>query len=252
MSSPETHVSLTRAGDVATVQFSTEGGAPNVFSSYVIGELGGHVADLETDATLRYVVFRGVGRTFVAGANIKEMAGYDDGQGRVFSEHGHHVFDAIEALPAITIAAINGHALGGGCEVALACDFRVMAATGRIGLPECRLGLIPGWGGTQRLPRLVGPAWARRLMFSGDALPAERAQQIGLVDEVVTDASALDAALQRWFELLKPGCPAAVRHIKHALRVGDETHQFALSFKTSEADEGMQAFIDKRTPPWAT
>lgn len=245
-----TQVTVIRNGPVATVQFSTEGGV-NIFSSCVIGELGTQVEMLAADASVRFVVFRAVGKTFIAGANIKEMAVYNEDQGEAFSRHGHHVFDAIEALPAITFAAINGHAMGGGCEVALACDFRIAVASARIGLPECRLGLIPGWGGTRRLPRLIGPARARRLMFSGEALSAEAAAGIGLVDEVVPDQESLDAALSRWFESMKPGSPAAVRHIKHALLKGDETRQFALGFGTSEATEGMQAFLEKRKPSWS-
>lgn len=246
-----TQVSVRRDGCAATVTLSNENGL-NVFSSGTVAALGNVVDAISKDASLRVVVFRGKGKAFVAGADISEMVDFNEDQGHAFSQHGHHVFDTIEALPQVTIAAINGHAMGGGAELALACDFRVMAAGGRIGLPECRLGLLPGWGGTLRLTRLVGPAWAKRLMFTGDGLTAQQAHEIGLVDEVVPGPEQLDAALEGWFKRLTPGAPAAVRRIKHAMIHGDEIHQFMVGFSCTDAHEGMRAFLEKRPPRWTS
>lgn len=251
IATPATRIELTRDGDVATVRFVCDKG-PAVFSSPVLGELGTIVGRLAEDSSVRFVVFRGQGKVFVAGADIREMVGMNEDQGYALSRHGQNVFDAVENLPQVTFAALNGHALGGGCELALACSFRLMVAGARIGLPECRLGLIPGWGGTRRLPRMVPLGWALRMLYSGETVTAEQAQQIGLVDEVVPAADDLDAALARWFALLKPGAPHAIIRIKRAILNDDEAHQFGTCFCCSDAREGMQAFLEKRTPSWAT
>lgn len=246
-----TQTALTTQGNVATVTFSSEAGV-SVLSSHVLGDLTNIVERLSGDSDIRFVVFRGTAKTFLAGANIAEMSRFTEDQGLSLSKHGHTIFNAIELLPQVTFAALNGHTLGGGCELALACDFRLMAAGARIGQPESRLGLIPGWGGTQRLPRLIGEARARKLLFSGVGIGADEAFKIGLVDEVVESPENLDAALQRWFELMKPGSPAAIRRIKHALKHRDETNQFSLCFSCSDAREGMSAFLEKRPTAWST
>ncbi|TWT41951.1 putative enoyl-CoA hydratase [Phycisphaerae bacterium RAS1] len=243
-----TRVECSREGDVATVRLVTDGGV-NVLSSRVLGELGTAVEKIAADAKARFCVFRGEGRTFVAGADIAEMSSFDEPRGQALSKHGHHVLDAVEAMPQITIAAINGHALGGGCELALAASFRVMVSAAKIGQPESRLGLIPGWGGITRLPRLIGVARAKRLLFSGEAIPADEAYRIGLVDEVVA-ADALDATLGRWIEAMRPGSPEAVKRIKRVLGGKKETEEFATCFKCSDAREGMTAFLEKRPPSW--
>ncbi len=247
----QTEIQYTKEGDVATVRFVSPGGV-NIFSSRVIGALGGVVEKIAADAHLRFVVFRGDGRVFLAGADISEMQSFAEDQGRAFATNGHNVFNAIEALPQITFAAMNGHALGGGCELAMACDFRLLVAGAKIGQPETCLGLIPGWGGTQRLPKYVGLGHARRLLFSGEGISAEEALRIGLVDEVVPKAEELDAALQRWFQRLAPGSPAAVARVKRALLLKDEIEEFGKCFSCSDAREGMAAFHEKRKPSWAT
>ncbi len=246
----QTEVTLTRRGDVATIRFVPVAGV-NIFSSRVVGALGTVVERVAADPHLRFVVFRGDGRVFLAGADIAEMQRFNEDQGRAFAAHGHHVFNAIEALPQVTIAALNGHAMGGGCELAMACDFRVMVRDGRIGQPETKLGLIPGWGGTLRLPKLVGLGWARRLLFSGEAITAEEAQRIGLVDEVVPSLEELDAALERWFRMLAPGSPAAITRVKRALLTRNEIEEFGKCFSCSDAREGIAAFHEKRRAPWA-
>ena len=245
-----TQTELKTHGNVATITFSSAAGV-SVLSSHVLGDLTNIVERVASDSDLRFVVFRGTAKTFLAGANIAEMSRFTEDQGLALSKHGHAIFNAIESLPQVTFAALNGHTLGGGCELALACDFRLMTSGAKIGQPESRLGLIPGWGGTQRLTRLVGEGHARRLLFSGVGIDAAEAHKMGLVNEVVESPADLDAALQRWFELMKPGSPAAIRRIKHALRHRDETNQFSLCFSCSDAREGMSAFLEKRSPAWA-
>ncbi len=245
-----TRVELRQEGQVAVVRFTTPSGI-NVICSELIGELGNAVEKIAACPEVRFAVFRGSGRTFLAGADIREMSRMDEDDAKTFSRHGHHVFDAIEALPQVSIAAINGHAMGGGCELAMACDFRIMVAGAKIGQPEVKLGLIPGWGGTKRLPRLVGWAQAKRLMFTGEPLDAAAAERFGLVDQVVEDEAALDAAVREWFKQLASASPAAIKRLKHALAAGDEVEQFSRCFGCSDAREGMEAFLAKRAPSWS-
>lgn len=247
---PVTSVETTREHDVVTIRFRTEGGV-NVFSSRVLGELGNSIENIRQDCRARFVVLRGEGRTFLAGADIFEMAHYNESSGKALSSHGHHVMDALASLPQATFALLNGHTLGGGCELALACDFRIITRDATIGQPETRLGLIPGWGGTLRLPRLVGPAIARRMLFSGEAASASEAERIGLVDEVVADASELDAALQRWMSRLQAASPKSIARIKRVLTGEDEVDEFSFCFRCSDSREGMLAFLEKRRPSWA-
>lgn len=244
-----TRVELARDGQVATITFSTEGGV-NVLSSGVIAELRGVVERLEGDDAVRFVVLRGTGKTFVAGADIKEMQSFDEAAGHAFSRQGHEVFNDLEALHQVTIALVNGAALGGGCELAMACDFRIMAASAKIGQPESLLGLIPGWGGTSRLPRLVGLSRARRMLFSGELLTAQQARECGLVDAVAADEAAMQSTLREWIAALQAGSPMAIRRIKHALRAGDEMEQFAQCFCDDDVREGIAAFLEKRRPNW--
>lgn len=247
----QTEVHLDKQGDVATIRF-VPGAGVNIFSSRVIGSLGTIVEKVAVDPKVRFVVFRGDGKVFLAGADISEMSHFSEDQGRSFATNGHHVFDRIESLPQVTIAALNGHAMGGGCELAMACDFRLMVAQGKIGQPETRLGLIPGWGGTQRITRYVGLGMARRLLFSGDSISADEAQRIGLVDEVIPSVEELDQAVQTLCKSLAPGSPAAITRVKRALLSGDEIGEFAKCFSCEDAQEGMSAFRDKRPANWSS
>ncbi|MBU0640474.1 MAG: enoyl-CoA hydratase/isomerase family protein [Planctomycetes bacterium] len=245
-----TCVELSKEGNVATIRFVTEQRVA-IFSSRVLGELGTLVQQVAEEPHVRFVVLRGSGPVFLAGADLGEMVHFNEDQGHALTRHGHNVMNAIEALPQATIAAIAGHALGGGCELAMACDFRLMVKGARIGQPESRLGLTPAWGGTRRLPQLVGLARARRMMYSGAAVSAAEALEIGLVDEVVDSAEDLDAALARWFEALGAGSPTAVTRIKRAILHNDEMKQFGMCFSCYDAKEGMKAFLEKRPPAWA-
>ncbi|MFQ5806546.1 MAG: enoyl-CoA hydratase/isomerase family protein [Phycisphaerae bacterium] len=248
---PLTNVELQRKGKVATVHFTRDDG-PVLFCSPTLGELGRIVGQLAEDSSVRFVVFRGSGSVFSAGADITEVGHITEDQGYSLSKHGQHVFDAIENLPQITFAAMNGHALGGGCELALACSFRLMVAGAKIGQPEVKLGLIPGWGATKRLPMIVPLAWALRMLYSGEPITAEQAERIGLVDEVVPTAEGLDAALERWFKMFEQGAPQAIIRIKRAILNDNEAHQFGLCFSCADSKEGMQAFLEKREAPWVS
>ncbi len=244
-----TTVKLQLEGDTAHVWFSSEKGV-NVFSLEVIAALGATVRPLAEDENIRFVVFQGRGKTFVAGADIKQMSGLDHEGAVQFGQAGTQVFGQIEALPQVTVAAVNGHALGGGCELALACDFRIATAKAQLGQPETHLGLIPGWGGTHRLPRLVGPSQARRMIYSGLSVDAAAAERIGLVDQVVADDDALEQAVAELTGSMRKASPAAIAACKRALLTGEETAAFAESMQHAQGQEGMRAFIEKRKAGW--
>lgn len=236
-------------GTSATITFVTEG-RPNVMSTEVLGRLEKAVQTVAQAEGVRFCVLRGEGKVFVAGADIKEMVSFDSARARTMAEHGHRVMDAIASLPCVTLAAIHGPALGGGCEIALACDFRIAVSSAIIGLPETSLGLIPGWAGTQRLPRLVGAAAARRLIFSAVPVSAEEAHKLGLVDEVVESLDALNHAVDTWQARFIKGGPQAIALAKRAMRTGDEISAFVACFDEGESREGMAAFIEKRKAAW--
>jgi enoyl-CoA hydratase len=212
--------------------------------------------ELARDAAVRAVVLTGAGdKAFVAGADIAEFRGLTPEQARQSSWLGHKVIEAIEGSPQPWIAAVNGFALGGGCELALGCDIRFAADNARFGQPEVGLGITPGWGGTQRLPREVGNGWASYLCLSGRLIDAAEAWRIGLV-QAVFPAAELQAEALKLARELAARPPLAVRYIKsqihHALNVDIEAgHEierdlFALTFASDDAGEGMDAFLEKR------
>ncbi len=214
--------------------------------------------ELTHDSAVRAVVLTGAGeKAFVAGADIAEFRTLTPEEARQSSWLGRKVIEAIEGAPQPWIAAVNGFALGGGCELALGCDIRFAADNARFGQPEVGLGITPGWGGTQRLPREVGNGWASYLCLSGRLIDAAQALSIGLVQAVFPVAELLPEALKLARELAaRP--PLAVRYIKsqihHALNVDIEAgHEierdlFALAFASDDAREGMSAFLEKREP----
>lgn len=245
----ETQVRLDQIGHRATITFHTDGGL-NVLSSATIDALGGVLSQLVDRRDVWSVVVRAEGKAFLAGANIKEMAAYDPASATELSRRGHAVMNRLAHMDALTVAAIHGAALGGGCEVALACDFRIAVADARIGTPEVTLGLIPGWGGTQRLPALIGLPAARRLLYSGEAIRAADAARLGLIDRVVESADGLDGAVNEWMSVFARGGPRAIARVKQAMRTGDESAAFAECFDGRESREGMGAFVEKRAAPW--
>ncbi len=232
----------------------------NSLSSAVLGELDERVARIESYASIHGVIVTGAGRAFVAGADIEEISGLDLQTGLAFARRGQGVFSRIEALEKPVLAAVNGFALGGGCELAMACHMRIASARAKFGQPEVKLGILPGFGGTQRLPRIVGRGVATQLILSGDIIPADEALRIGLVNEVVEPDELMPRAQAILEGILKMG-PGAVATSLVALRDGQgtrladgleiEARLFAHACGTPEMKEGTAAFLAKRPPSFS-
>ncbi len=229
----------------------------NALNSELIGELEKVLAELENNDKVRVLIITGSGKAFAAGADVTELMEADPWGALENCTRAHRVFDRLETLPIPTIAAINGPALGGGCELILCCDFRIAAESARIGLPEITLGIIPGAGGTQRLLRLVGLPRAKEMIFLGSLVNAEKALEIGLVDRIVNDQELLEEAKKLAGKLIERP-KIALKLAKNAInfwRDKDlesskkfEMAQFALAFCTQDQKEGMRAFVEKRKP----
>lgn len=214
--------------------------------------------DLQSDEAVRALVVTGAGdRAFVAGADINELAVQSPAEGREYARAGQEVFDLIEGLGKPVVAAINGYALGGGCELALACTIRIAAAGARLGQPEINLGLMPGYGGTQRLARLIGAGRALELLLTGEPVDAVEAHRIGLVNRVVAGADLLGEA-KAVARTLASRAPVAARCILEAVHRGAgmplreaqalEAALFGLLASTDDMKEGTSAFLQKRQP----
>lgn len=230
----------------------------NALNRATLEALDSAFAEAATDPSVRVVVLTGAGpKAFVAGADIAEMNGLSAVQGRDFSLLGQRLMRRIERMPKPVIGKINGFALGGGLELAMACHLRVAAETAKIGQPEVNLGLIPGFGGSQRLPRLCGRAAALELCLLGAPITAARAAQLGIVNEVVP-AAELDARVQALASQLASAAPLALRGILDAIHIGGEcslgegleyeSAQFGLMFATEDMREGTSAFLARRPP----
>jgi enoyl-CoA hydratase len=228
----------------------------NALNASVIVELGQAVADLAADRSVRAAVVTGAGeKSFVAGADIAEFVGLSADEARKLSARGQWLFDVIAALPKPVIAAVNGFALGGGCELAMACHLRVASSNARFGQPEVKLGLIPGYGGTQRLPRLIGKGRALELLMTGGTIDAATAHAWGLVNKVV-EPGELRGTAQKLVEEILTVAPLAVAGCLEAVGLGldlplelaqrHEASLFGLCFATEDAREGTAAFIEKR------
>lgn len=232
----------------------------NALNQATVADLECAFAAFEHAPEVRVVVLTGSGeKAFVAGGDIAVMAPLGALEARDVARRAQALFNRIEALPKVVIAAINGYALGGGCELAMACDLRIAAATARLGQPEVNLGILPGWGGTQRLSRLVGKGRAKELMYTGDMVDAEQACRIGLVNQVVPAGELLPRAMELAGRIAaKP--QVAVRLIKEAVdngmemesgrAYGYEADLFGLCFATEDQKEGMAAFLEKRQAIW--
>ncbi len=228
----------------------------NALNTQTLDELRRAILDLRRDDAVRAVIITGAGdKAFVAGADINELAVQTPVGGRDHARTGQHVFDLVEHLGKPVIAAINGVALGGGCELAMACTLRIAADTARLGQPEINLGIIPGYGGTQRLSRLVGKGRALELMLTGEAIAADEAFRIGLVNRVVPAADLMNAA-KTMAHALAAKAPVAMRYIIDAVNQGlnmsladalvYEATLFGLVSTTEDMREGTRAFLEKR------
>ena len=228
----------------------------NALNTQTIDELRRAILELKRDEAVRVVILTGAGeKSFVAGADINELAVQTPATGRQLALSGQHVFDVIENMGKPVIAAINGYALGGGCELAMACTLRLAADSAKIGQPEVALGLIPGYAGTQRLPRLVGRGKAMEMILTGAPITADEAQRIGLVNRVVP-AAALMSEARMLAEHLAKGAPIAMRYIITAVNKGAdipfaeacqyEATLFGLVASTDDMREGTSAFLEKR------
>ena len=228
----------------------------NAISNELTSELSSLMDELEKDDKLRVLVITGAGdKAFVAGADIQELVDRDARMGRRVSRDRQEIFSRIENLPVPVIAAVNGYALGGGLELALACNIRVCSEKAQFGAPEVKLGIIPGDGGTQRLPRLVGLGRAMEMILSGDFIDAQEAHRIGLVNRVVPPEELMKAAMEL-AQKIASRPPLAVRYAKEAVnrsQEGDaasgfalESYLHALTCTTEDKKEGVAAFLEKR------
>jgi len=246
---------IEKRGAVGIVTFSRPE-ALNALNLETLKELDALLDEIATDSTLGIVIFTGEGKAFIAGADIKEMSVLNAEEGRAFGVLGQRIFYKLERLDQVTIAAVNGFALGGGCELALACDLRYAGAKAKMGQPEVTLGITPGFSGSQRLPKLIGLARAKELIFTGKMIGAVEAEQMGLVNKVV-DGDVLEYAIEV-ASTIERNAPLAVKYSKKAIDSGYgqtvnegnvlEAGFFGLCFASEDQKEGMSAFINKQKP----
>lgn len=230
----------------------------NALNAAVMLDLDHILEELSSNHSVQVVIITSAGeKAFVAGADIKQFTGMTPASGKELVRLGHEIFSKIKALNQPVIAAIHGLALGGGCELALACDIRIASENALLGLPEVSLGIIPGYGGTQRLPRLVGPSRAMALICTGDAIKADEAFRIGLVDKIAPVGEAFNEAKSMANKIMSRG-PLAVEAAKKAILTGMEmsleeglmfeADVFAVLCGTDDQKEGAEAFLSKRKP----
>lgn len=232
----------------------------NALNIETIHELNDLIHLWSKDDKIKVIIITGEGKSFVAGADIAEMKDMTKQQAIDFSEMGQKVFSLIESQEKPVIACVNGFALGGGCELAMACDIKVASDKAKFGQPEVNLGVIPGFAGTQRLARMVGTAKAKELILTGEIIDAQTALSIGLVNQVVPHDNLLDQTFKMAQKIASKG-PTAVRLAKKVISRGIETdfvtgssfevEAFGECFASGEAKEGMSAFLEKRKPEWS-
>lgn len=249
---------LTKENGVATITLNRP--PMNPLNSQVFSEIGKAADELKTDASVKVVIITGAGgKAFAAGADVSEMANLTPVEVYQFCNNSRVALSKIENLNKPVIAAIAGVAFGGGCELSLACDYRIAAENAKFGQPELGLGIIPGGGGTQRLPRLIGMAKAKELIYLGETIDAATAEKIGLVNKVVPNESLLEAANVVAKKLAsKPA--VAMQMTKEAMNVGInlditsglilEIQNFVTAFASADAKEGLSAFVEKRKPEY--
>ncbi|MCB0271861.1 MAG: enoyl-CoA hydratase/isomerase family protein [Bdellovibrionales bacterium] len=252
-------ITLEKNGAVATLTINRPESL-NALHQELIIEFSNTLKSLQNDQTVRVVKVCGAGdKAFVAGADISQMKDMDSQDAKLFSYKGQHLFSDIEASDKIFIACVKGFALGGGCELALACDLIYASDKAKFGLPEVTLGLIPGFGGTQRLSRMVGALKAKELIYTGKMISAQEAFSLGMVNQVFLHETFDRSVDEVASAILKNG-PFAVRRAKQAIVEGQnlkmsealevEKQHFAFCFSSPQSKEGMNAFLEKRKPNW--
>ena len=233
--------------------------AMNALNSTFFEEMDSLLDELSGNKEIRAVIITGEGKAFAAGADIAEMSEMNAKEGEEFSSLGQKVFNKIAEFPVPVLAAVNGYALGGGCELATACDVRIASTKAKFGQPEVGLGLIPGYSGTQRLPRIIGKAYAAYLLMTGETITADEALRIGLIQRIVEADNLMDHTIQIAEKIASKG-PVAVKTLKSTLSQGMEmsfdkaealeSKNFGSLFGSPETAEGMDAFLNKRKPNW--
>ena len=250
-----THVLLEKKGQVAIATVNRPN-ALNALNSAVLDDLNEMLDTVAADGEIRVLVLTGAGeKAFVAGADIAEMSTLTKAEAEAFGKKGNDVFRRLETLPIPVIAAVNGYALGGGCELSMACDIRICSDTAVFGQPETGLGITPGFGGTQRLSRLVGPGMAKQMIYSAKNVKADEAYRVGLVNAVYPKEELMPAA-EKLALSIASNAPIAVRACKQAINEGldapmdeaivIEERLFGSCFETEDQREGMGAFLEKR------
>ena len=253
------HLRFESNGNVATVTLDRPR-VMNALNRALFDDLEAVFLQLASSPEVRAVILTGAGeKAFAAGADISELSGINAVEGQALSARGQSVFDLIENCGKPVVAAINGFALGGGCELAMACTIRLASDTARLGQPEVKLGLIPGYGGSARLPRLVGKGAALKLLLTGEAVPAAEALRMGLVDEVLPAAELLPRA-RALASAIAANAPLAVRSCIETVNAGYdlpltaalelEAARFGLACSTADKQEGTAEFLAKRAPVW--
>ena len=249
------HLLVETKGQIAIVSINNPK-TLNALNKATLRELNACLSDIEQGKDIRVIIVTGAGtKAFVAGADISEMANDTPAEGRAMSLLGKEVLSRLERMPQVSIAAVNGFALGGGCELSMACDIRVASEKAVFGQPECGLGIIPGYGGTQRLARLIGKGRAKELIFTCDRIDAQEAYRVGLANKVVPADRLMDACREMAGKILSKGS-YAVSVAKSVINAGQdmdlanglrlEADAFGLAFSTHDKQEGMTAFLEKR------
>ncbi|MDF2548349.1 MAG: short-chain-enoyl-CoA hydratase [Anaerosolibacter sp.] len=249
-------IRLSKEERIAIVHFNRPE-ALNALNTEMLVELDGVIEELANDNQVDVIIFTGEGKAFVAGADIGEMSSLTAEEGRKFGVLGQRVFRKLELLEKPTIAAVNGFALGGGCELAMSCDIRIASEKAKFGQPEVGLGITPGFSGTQRLTRLIGLSKAKEWIFTGDVYAASEAEKAGLVNKVVSHEMLMKEALEISHKIASKA-QLAVIYAKIAMNRGKEVDMdtgvqieadlFGLCFATEDQKEGMAAFLQKRKP----
>ena len=253
---PYQHLSVSVQDRIATLTVNRPDKL-NALNAKLIGELGAAIDELQERDDVAGIILTGAGRAFVAGADIAELTGISALQGKRLARRGQEIFRRFETSPKPTVAAVNGFALGGGCELAMACHVRIASDAAKFGQPEVKLGVIPGYGGTQRLPRLVGRGRALQLLLTGEMIDAQEAFRIGLVNRVVAPDQLIPAAtamIQQMLMNAPLGIAACIDVLDRGLEMplddalALEATQFGVLITTKDTAEGTKAFLEKRAP----